>query len=123
MLMSACAALLLGACAASTMDTQQLPVEIFSGHVTAGPTGVWFTPCAAAADSVKWWVTFTGESVQQAERAKASGLMASGERTFVRWRASRTDERHAGPGGPSLLVREILDIRAPRTDDCARGAS
>lgn len=121
LLVSCCSALLLGGCAAHQMDSQRLPVEMFSGHVTRSPTGVWFTPCASSDPSAKWWVTWTGTSVEQAERAKASGLMADGERAFVRWRASRTDERTVGPGGPALLVREILEIRAPRADDCAGG--
>ena len=67
----------------------------------------------------KFWVTFTGASVQQAESAKTSKFFTpDGGPTFVRWRASRTDGGQVGPGGPALLVREILESRVPRADDC-----
>ena len=85
----------------------------------AAADGTWFTPCATAPGGAKWWVTFTGASVQQADGAKASGLLATGERAFARLSAARTDEQRVGPGGPALLVRDILEIRAARHDDCA----
>lgn len=114
-----CVALLVfcAACAAHQADVQSLPSETFSGHVTTSESGAWFTPCGSAPESPKWWVTYIGTSVEQAARAKASGLLGS-ERTFVRWSAARTDERRVGPGGPALLVRDILEVRAPRADDC-----
>lgn len=118
------AGVLCGACAAHRVDTSRLSEEAFSGHVTTSTSGTWFTPCGPASDSPKLWVTFTGASVQQAQSARASALLSpDGGPTFVRWRASRTDEAHAGPGGPALLVREILETRAPRADDCTGPAS
>jgi hypothetical protein len=91
---------------------------MFSGHVTTSESGTWFTPCGSAPESAKWWVTYTGTSLEQAARAKASGLLGT-DRTFVRWSAARTDERRIGPGGPALLVRDIVEVRAPRADDCS----
>ncbi len=105
-------ALLAAGCAARPVERQNLPSELLSGHVTASTTGTWYTPCAAAADASRMWVTFTGDSVQQAERARASGLLANGTPAFVRLTASRT-------GGSALVVRDIAEIRAPRADDCA----
>lgn len=107
-----------GACVARQTDVAQLPVEPFSGHVTTTPTGTWFVPCGSPDDSSRWWVTYVDASVQQAKAAKGKGLLAIDQRTFVRWRASRTDGRLVGPGGPALLVRDIFEIRASTTDDC-----
>ena len=112
--------MLAGACAGRQGDTSSLPVEPFSGHVTTTPTGTWFVPCGAAEGAPRWWVTWVDASVRQVDEAKKAGLLAMNERTFVRWRASRTDERLVGPGGPALLVRDIFEIRAPRANDCAR---
>ena len=106
------------ACAARQGDLPPLPVEPFFGHVTTTPTGTWFVPCGSATGSQRWWVTYVDASVRQAADAKKAGLLATNERTFVRWRASRTDERLTGPGGPALLVRDIFEIRAPRGNDC-----
>ena len=111
--------MLAGACAGRPGDTTSLPVEPFAGHVTMTPTGTWFVPCGAAEGAPRWWVTWVDASVRQAEDAKESGLLAMNERAFVRWRASRTDERLVGPGGPALLVRDIFEIRAPGPNDCA----
>jgi len=105
-------------CAARQVEPSQLPVEPFSGHVTTTAEGSWFTPCGSA-DSVRWWVTYVDASVRQSGEAKKKGLLATGQRTFVRWRASRTDERLVGPGGPALLVRDIFEIRAAKSNDCA----
>ena len=109
------------ACATSRAPVTQLSVEPFSGHVTTTEKGTWFTPCGSA-ESVRWWVTFVDASVRQAEQAKTSGQLAVNQRAFVRWRASRTDDRVAGPGGPALLVRDIFEIRAPRANDCGAPA-
>jgi hypothetical protein len=119
----ACSAgLLLGACAAHRVELQDVPSDTYAGHATADATGTWFTPCGTAPNGPRWWVTFTGASVQKAEQAKGSGLLTAGQRTFVRWSGARTDERHIGPGGPALLVRDILEVRAPGPDDCRAAA-
>jgi hypothetical protein len=112
------ATVLLGACAGRQGDTLSLPVEPFTGHVTVMETGTWFVPCGAVADAPPLWVTWVDGAVRQMEDARKAGLLASNERAFVRWRASRTDGRLVGPGGPALLVRDIFEIRAPRANDC-----
>jgi len=109
--------LLAGACASHRPDVPQLTVETFSGHVTTNPEGTWFTPCGSA--DAPWWVTYVDASVRQAQEAKTAGLLA-GKRTFVRWRASRTDGRLAGPGGPALLVRDIFEVRGATSNDCGQ---
>jgi hypothetical protein len=116
--LACCVGLLSGACAAHRVELQDMPSETFAGHATADATSTWFTPCGTAPGAAKWWITFTGASVSQVERAKGSGLLAAGQRTFVRWSGARTDERHIGPGGPALLVRDILEVRAAGPDDC-----
>jgi hypothetical protein len=110
--------ILSGACAARQGELPPLAVEPFSGHVTTTPDGTWFVPCGSAAGSQRWWVTFVDASVRQAADAKKAGFLTINQRTFVRWRASRTDERLTGPGGPALLVRDIFEIRAPSANDC-----
>lgn len=115
-------ALICAGCAARQVDTSRLPVEAFVGHVLTTGDGSWFTPCGSA-EGVRWWVTYVDTAVRQAREAKATGLLTPGQRAFVRWRASRTDERLVGPGGPALLVRDIFEIRAPTADDCERKAA
>lgn len=61
-----------GVRAAHEVQLQDMPSETFAGHATADATGTWFTPCVTAPDAAKWWITLTGASVQQAERAKGS---------------------------------------------------
>ena len=120
-LISAClAAVLSSGCAVHSSDVSKLPVEAFSGHILTTAQGTWFTPCGADAASTRWWVTYVDAAVKQSQAARASGQLATGERAFVRWRASRTDERLVGPGGPALLVRDIFEIRPPGPADCSR---
>ncbi|MBA2304207.1 MAG: hypothetical protein H0W08_16465 [Acidobacteria bacterium] len=118
--LSLAAVLLAGACAVRQAEVPPLPVEAVSGHVTDGPTGTWFTPCSSAGGTSRWWVTYVDASVAQARNARNAGLLRTGQRTFVRWRASGTDDRLLGPGGPALLVRDIFEIRASSDDDCRR---
>jgi hypothetical protein len=97
-----CAVTLIPGCAAHQANTPKTPAEPFAGHVSVSADGgAWFTRCGDAAGS-KWWVTFTEKSVEQAQRAKAAGLLGS-DLTFVRWTATRSDGRQVGPGGPALL--------------------
>jgi hypothetical protein len=113
------AVLALSGCAARYPSPAELPSEQFSGHLTRSGDGYWFQRCNAPADSL-WWVTFVGESVNQLERRRERGAWTPGQRAFVRWDAALTDERHVGPGGPALLVRNIIDIRAASAADCVR---
>ena len=110
--------ILTGACAARQGEVPPLPVEPFAGHVTTTADGAWFVPCGSADDSQRWWVTYVDASVRQAADARKAGLLTINRPAFVRWRASRTDERLTGPGGPALLVRDIFEIRAPTANDC-----
>ena len=112
------AAVLAAACSARQGEIPKLTVEPLAGHVTTTATGTWFVPCGAAEGASRWWVTYVDASVRQAEQARKEGLLALNQRTFVRWRASRTDEKLVGPGGPALLVRDIFEIRAPKPGDC-----
>ncbi len=96
-----------------------------TGHYTAGPEGSWFVPCGAAAEAPPQWVTLTGVSVTQVERARAEGRADAGQRLFVRWRAAVTTGGEVGPRGPgqpALLVREVLELSPAADDDCARSA-
>ena len=109
--------ILTAACAARDAGLMSLPVEPFTGHVTTTATGSWFVACGSSEGS-RWWVTFVDASVRQAEEARNKGLLATGQRAFVRWRASRTDDKVVGPGGPALLVRDIFEIRPAKPGDC-----
>jgi hypothetical protein len=68
-------------------------------------------------------VTYVDKAVRQAADARTAGLLGDNERTFVRWRASRTDEKLVGPGGPALLVRDIFEVREPSSSDCTSSRS
>ncbi len=100
--------------------TNDLPAEEVRGHYAARDGESWFTPCGApAADAM--WVTFTGESVPQADQARETGTFKPGERAFVRFSAAVvTDGRVGprGPGKPALLVRRILEARPASDSDC-----
>ncbi len=113
--------LVLAGCAARPVPTNDLPEREVRGHFTAEAGGSWFRPCGAAEADPDWWVTFTGASVQQAERERAMGLLLPGTSTLVRFRtAVATDGRVGpqGPGVPALLVREILEAAPASEGDC-----
>lgn len=114
-----CSTTVLAGCATRQIEPMNLPVETFAGHVVTTSAGSWFTPCGSD-PSTRWWVTYVDTAVGQANEAKKSGLLEDSDRTFVRWRASRTDEKLVGPGGPALLVRDIFEIRAPSSSDCGQ---
>lgn len=111
----------LAGCAARQVPTNDLPEREVRGHFTAEARGSWFRPCGAAEADPAWWVTFTGSSVEQAERERALGRLVPGTRTLVRFRtAVATDGRVGphGPGVPALLVREILEAVPASEGDC-----
>jgi hypothetical protein len=113
--------LLFAGCAARQVPTNDLPEREVLGHYTADAGGSWFRPCGAAEADPAWWVTFTGVSVEQAERERAAGRFSPGKRTFVRLRtAVATDGRVGpqGPGVPALLVRDILEVAEASAGDC-----
>jgi hypothetical protein len=104
----------------------ELPVREFAGHYVAGEAASWFRPCGGAAADPAWWVTFTGPSVAQVERAWASGQIQAGMPSFVRWSASVTmggEIGPQGPGVPALLVRAILEARPAAERDCDRAGT
>lgn len=113
-----------GACAAGASSLERLatqPAEEFSGHYTGGAGGSWFRRCGAAPADSAWWVTITGAAVEQVTEARRDGRLLDGRPVFVRWRAVLTlggEVGPRGPGAPALLVREVLELRAPGGDDC-----
>jgi len=96
-------------------------LEEYAGEYTRGPEGSWFHPCSAPAGD-RLWVTFMGLGAEEARRLAASGLLVEVP-TFVRWRAERAPDGRVGPGGPALLVYEILDARPADQGDCRREGS
>jgi hypothetical protein len=103
-------------CSARGPELSELPVQEFAGHLTATADAYWFRPCTAAEE--RWWVTLTDRSVGQVRAALDEGRINRSSPAFVRWRAALTDERVVGPGGPALLVREVLEIRSAGAADC-----
>lgn len=112
----AVAVLLSGGCSARGADLSELPVQEFAGHLTVAADAYWFRPCTAAEE--RWWVTLTERSVTQVQAALDEGRIDRSSAAFVRWRAALTDERVVGPGGPALLVRDVLEIRTAGAADC-----
>jgi hypothetical protein len=109
---------LTAACATRGSQPGDLPAQEYSGHLIRMAEGSWFEPCTGAPAGERWWVVFTERSVPQIQAAALDGRMRPGERTFVHWRAAPTDESVAGPGGPAVLVREILELRPAADGDC-----
>lgn len=113
--------LLVAGCAARQVPTDELPEREVRGHFTAEAGGSWFRPCGAGEADPAWWVTFTGASVEQAERERAVGRLVPATRTFVRFRTAVETEGRVGPQGPgvpALLVREILEAVPASEGDC-----
>lgn len=107
------------ACARYQSGIDDLPVAEFTGHFTVSDRSSWFVPCAASDSTpASHWVTLVGDAVGQVRAARAAGQLTDGEPSVVRWWASVTDERHAGPGGPALLVRRVVEIRPASAADC-----
>ena len=77
----------------------------------------WFEPCDQPATDRMWWVTLTGDAVQQRDSLLAklgkSGRPRS-EGLFVRWRGTisrRMPAGHMGRGTRYMLVTQVLDIQ------------
>jgi hypothetical protein len=115
----------LAGCTSSRISLDDLPVSEHRGHIVWGLDGAtWFTPCGGN-QADPWWITFSGQSVVQRERAVASGELQRGSRYFVRLSAAVTKGGEVGPKGPghpALLVRNLLELRPARPDDCAIAA-
>jgi hypothetical protein len=113
-------------CAAASFQPSiaDLPSRELKGHLITTERAYWFQPCDSE-PGTRWWVTFTGTSVDRLEQAKVSGEIRAGTTSFVRWNAALTDERFVGPGGPALLVREIMETRRLREGEnaCLTAAS
>jgi hypothetical protein len=111
----------LAGCAAHRASLDDLPVQEYAGHFTAAPGASWFQRCGAPAADSAWWVTVTDRAVAQVDSARAASGVAPGQRSFVRWRAARTEGGEVGPrgpGSPALLVRELLELRPAAPGDC-----
>lgn len=114
-----------GALSGGPASNDHLPVREYVGHYTQGTGGSWFVPCPGTDSTPRWWVTLTGRAVEQYSAARADGRAVADTPSFVRIRAAATDERHVGPGGPALLVREVSQLRPAEAGDCGselRGA-
>lgn len=116
--------LLLAGCAMHGTSLATLPAEEWRGHYAASDKASWFRPCGAVASDSSWWVTITGDAVEQMSRARLSGQFRQGVEYFVRWNAAKTTSGEVGPRGPgkpALLVRNVLELRAASDSDCAGG--
>ena len=111
------ALLTMAGCAARQPTSSDLPSEPFAGHLTWSD-GYWFERCGSTGE--RWWVTFVDRASGQMQQGAEVDALKGGGRRFVRVSAARTDERHVGPGGPALLVRDIVEIRNPSDTDCGR---
>jgi len=117
------AGLTTGACATHTASLSDLPSSEFTGHYVSGPGESWFRPCDGSPSDPSWWVTLTGQAIEQVERARGAVQSAQGQPYFVRWRAAVSLDGQTGPRGrgvPALLVRELIELRAAGEDDCSR---
>jgi hypothetical protein len=86
----------------------------YRGSYTSGFEMSWFEPCDAPIDDRIWWVTLTGEALEQRDsllakisRPKTTGLA-------VRWRGTispRMPAGHMGRGTRYMLVTEVIDVR------------
>lgn len=123
-LVSTFAAAVMAAGCASATSLERLATqapEEFLGHYTTGSGGSWFRRCGAAPADSAWWATITGDAVAQVEEARRAGRLVEGRPAYVHWRAVLTlggEIGPRGPGVPALLVREVVELRAPRADDC-----
>ena len=109
-----------GGCVTQNKSLSDLPAHEFTGYYASAPGQSWFHASEDAHGTALMWVTFTGQSVDQVQRARAAGQFLQGRRYFVRWRAVVTTSGEVGPRGPgwpALLVRELLEFHpAPATN-------
>ena len=123
LVLGAAAGLAVGGCATHRVPDSELPAQELTGHYVSGPGESWFSPCSAAPGDASWWVTVTGGAVEQFDRARSAGQIASKQRYFVRWRSAVTTAGEIGPrgpGAPALLVRELIELRPAADDDCGQ---
>jgi hypothetical protein len=89
-------------------------VQEFRGAYTSGFEMSWFEPCNVAPGEGMWWVTLTGEAVEQRDSLLKLIKASPRKGLVVRWRGTispRMQAGHMGRGTRYMLVTEILDIR------------
>jgi hypothetical protein len=94
-------------------DTSSL-VREYRGSYTSGFEMSWFEPCDAPFDDRMWWVTLTGEALDQRDSLLAKITRPKTHGLAVRWRGTispRMPAGHMGRGTRYMLVTEIIDIR------------
>jgi hypothetical protein len=99
-------------------DTSTL-VREYRGAYTSGFEMSWFEPCDAPLDDRIWWVTLTGEALEQRDSLLAKNKRPKTDGLAVRWRGTispRMPAGHMGRGTRYMLVTEILDIRPLPSD-------
>jgi hypothetical protein len=62
------------------------------------------------------WITFTGNTVDLVEKAKADGLLRPNVPVYLRVRGAAASE--VGPDGSGVAVLEILEMRQSRPGEC-----
>jgi hypothetical protein len=102
-------------------DTSTL-VREYRGAYTSGFEMSWFEPCDAPFDDRMWWVTLTGEALEQRDSLLAALKVPKTTGLMVRWRGTispRMPAGHMARGTRYMLVTQILDIRPlPGTGAC-----
>jgi hypothetical protein len=89
-------------------------VREYRGAYTSGFEMSWFEPCDAASDDAIWWVTLTGEAVEQRDSLLRQIKLPARNGLAVRWRGTispRMRAGHMGRGTRYMLVTEVLDMR------------
>jgi hypothetical protein len=118
---AACVALCLAlvACAGRSGSAGPLPLQEHAGHYVHGQGSNWFQPCSIGGAESRLWVTFMDLATLQLERARQSGLIRDGQRSFVRFRAELVTDGPPASAGAALLVRDVVEARAAGPHDCA----
>jgi hypothetical protein len=89
-------------------------IREYRGSYTSGFEMSWFEPCDAPLDDRMWWVTLTGEALEQRDSLLAKITRPKTNGLAVRWRGTispRMPAGHMGRGTRYMLVTEIIDIR------------
>ena len=102
------------------------PLTEYRGHYSWGFEVSRFVACGAPADDRPWWVTLSDRALAQRDSVVATLPGPAPTRVFVRWRGVAggrlPSAGHMGRHRRYFAAGEIVELRLPRTGDCAEPA-
>jgi hypothetical protein len=102
------------------------PLPEYHGHYSWGFEVSRFVACGSPADDRPWWVTLSDRALAQRDSVVATLPGPAPARVYVRWRGVAggrlPSAGHMGRSRRYFAAGEIVELRLPRSGDCAAPA-